>query len=520
MNGFGHGPTVGETAEMPHGGGKSSGAFVSHCLAVDFGASSVRLIDVGLTQGRLSLAELARRPNVPLYDGGVLSWDYDALFSWLADALVAAARSGVAYDSIGADSWGVDYVLLDGQGRRIGPAVAYRDRRTAGMVERFTAHVLSEDALYAATGIPSLSINTLFQAYAQGLADGGVFVRAQRVLFTADYVQYWLSGVMANERTLASTSQMLGLDGQWWADALAAVGLPTHALSAPVAAGTILGPQNRVPGLAIPVIAPCAHDTQSAILAVPAMGQDWAYLSSGTWSILGVESPHPVTGRPFLAGQPFPTDQQARVAGIGNEAGFGGTFCIQSTVTGLWLVQEIRRILGGNLSDGELAHLAGPVAPFRTLIDPEHPRFVAPADMVAEIRAAADEAGEPVPQTPGELARCVFDSLALLYRSKIERLSALTGRKIARLHVVGGGAQADVLNRLCASVTGLPVFAGPVEATAIGNGLAQMIALGHVADVAAARALVAASFAPVCFAPEPVAGLLSAVARFADIAKP
>lgn len=477
---------------------------MAHCLAVDFGASSLRLIDIGFADGRLSLRVCSRRPNGPQTRNGQHVWDYDGIYAWLADALAQMAANSTTYASIGADSWGVDAVLLNAAGRRIGPAVSYRDRRTDGLIPRVTAR-LPETHLFAATGIPCLPFNTLYQLYAQSRSDPDGLRSAHRLLFTADYVHYWLSGVAANERTLSSTSQMLTLAGDWWDEAVALTALPPAALVKPVEAGTILGPTLAKTGLRACVIAPASHDTQSAILAVPAEGEDWAYLSSGTWSILGIESPTPFAGPEALA------------HGIGNEQGWGGTYCVQTTVTGLWLVQEIRRFLGGDDSDADLSDRACLVAPFRSLIDPENPRFIAPANMIDEIRAAAHEAGDPEPDSPAELVRCAYDSLALFYRQKIAALSALTGRKIARLHVVGGGSQASLLNRLCAATTGLPVLAGPAEATAIGNGLVQLIALGEIADVTEGRRLTAASFPPTRFDPEPLPGLDAAIRRFERI---
>jgi rhamnulokinase len=252
----------------------------------------------------------------------------------------------------------------------------------------------------------------------------------------------------------------------------------------------------------IKVIAPAAHDTESAILAVPATGSgDWAYLSSGTWSILGAESDVPWC------------DARAAAAGLGNEQGYGNTYCVQSTVTGLWLIQELLRLL--NVSGPDvLAAEAERAAAFRSLVNPADARFFHPVDMVAEIQAACREAGEPIPVSTGELARCAYDSLALLYRQRLQVLAEVTGRRFERLYVVGGGSQATLLNRLCAAVTGLPVQAGPAEATAIGIGLAQMIALGAIADAAAARALVHASFPPALVEPFALAGLDDAVARF------
>ena len=243
-------------------------------------------------------------------------------------------------------------------------------------------------------------------------------------------------------------------------------------------------------------------------MGVPACGaEDWAYLSSGTWSILGAES-----DRSFCS-------PAAAEAGLGNEQGYGGTYCVQSTVTGLWLIQEIQRLLG--ITDPHiLAKEAETAERFRSLINPADARFIHPADMIAEIRAACREADEPVPQTPGELARCAYDSLALLYRHRLAVLSTITGRQFARLHVVGGGSQAMLLNQLCASVTGLEVLAGPAEATAIGNGLAQLIALGAIKDVASARALVRQSFPPQIIMPTALPGLDCAAARFGRLSTP
>ena len=482
-----------------------------HCLALDFGASSVRLIDVELKDGTLALKEFARLPHGAREQEGRLVWDYPVIYRQIAHALDTVGRARRSVVSIGAASWGVDYVLLDAKGARIGYPVSYRDRRTDGQVDAFTAGHIAASRLYSHTGLPPLAFNTLYQLFAQSQQQPELLHRAHRLLFTADYAHFWLSGVAVNERTLASTSQMLRLDGSWWGEAIDHLALPARALAPTVAAGTILGGLN--PALAkqtrlhdTAVIAPAAHDTQSAILAVPAQGSDWAYLSSGTWSILGTESPVAYC------------DERAAAAGLGNEQGYGGTYCVQTTETGLWLVQEIQRLLYRSDPDA-LAAEAAEVTPFRSLVDASHPRFFHPSDMISEIQAACREANEPLPESAGELARCAYDSLALLYRRRLRALSAVTGRHFNCLHVVGGGSQAMLLNRLCAAVTGVPVLAGPQEATAIGNGLAQLIALGKLQNVAAARALVRASFPPVVIEPVPLAGLDEAVARFDRITK-
>ena len=484
----------------------------TRCLALDCGASSIRLIEIALDGGRLGLSELARFDNAAQSLGARLVWDYEAIYRKIAAALARAGSSGLSYASIGADSWGVDYVLIDKRGELLGPAVSYRDPRTNGQIARYFARHFTAHDLFAATGIQCLQFNTVFQLHAQFENEPELLRRAHRLLFTADYAHYWLSGVAANERTLASTSQMLSPYGFWSMPILNSVGLPASALAPPVPAGTVLGavrPQlARETGLRdVMVIAPAAHDTQSAVLCTPAAGgEDWAYLSSGTWSILGME-----------AAVAF-TDAGAERAGISNESGYGGTCCVQSTVAGLWLVQEIQRLVGG-VSVAGLAAAAARTPAFRSLVDPADPRFFNPADMTEEIRAACREEREPVPETPAELARCAYDSLALLYRAELQKLSAVTGRSFTKLHVVGGGSKVDLLNRLCAAAIGLPVLAGPAEATAIGNALAQLIALGRIDGAQAARAVVAQSFPVTRFEPENLPQLDDAIGRFERIRK-
>jgi rhamnulokinase len=479
----------------------------THCLALDCGASNIRLIDVALADDTLGWTELARFENAPLSDGNRQIWDYEAIYRHLATALRNAGASEMRYAAIGADSWGVDYVLVDERGTLLGPAVSYRDSRTNGQIEHYTRQHMSAKDIFAATGVQCLHFNTLYQLHAQSQNESAVLRRAHHLLFTADYAHYWLSGVARNERTLASTSQMLATNGHWLADLLDSVGLQRCALSHPIPPGTVLGTIR--PELAhetglgdVQVIAPAAHDTQSAVLCIPATGdQDWSYISSGTWSIIGVESPYPILSA------------DAERSGLSNESGYGGTFCVQSTVVGLWLIQEIQRLLGDENIAG-LAARAELAMPFRSIVNPADPRFFNPADMIAEIRTACREVGEPVPETPEQLARCAYDGLALLYRATLLRLSAVTERRLTRLHVVGGGAKAALLNSLCAAATGLPVLAGPAEATAVGNALAQFIALGRIENVEAGRRIISKSLAPVLFEPRAIPELDDAIARF------
>jgi rhamnulokinase len=481
---------------------------MSRCLAVDYGASSVRVIDVRLGDAGFAATELMRTPNACVESGDGRFWDHDRLFAAVEAALSQAAAEGPSPIGIGAASWGVDAVFVGADGRPVARPRAYRDPLFNGWMERWWHDQASEETQFSVTGVPAMSINTLYQLYALRHLEPAVLDAAEQVLLTGNYVNYLLSGVAANERTLASTSQMLTLDGAWWDVAVTSVGLSERVLGRVVEPGTVLGELRpelaRRTGLrGTRVVATAAHDTQSAIIAVPAAeAGDWAYISCGTWSIIGCESKVPFTSA------------EARAAGLGNETGYGGTYSVQSTVTGLWLIQEIIRVLGDGSTGASLATEAERETPFRSIVDPVDPRFLAPADMVAEIRAACREAGEPVPESRAAVARCAYDSLALNYRATLHDLERVTGRIFSRVHMVGGGSKAGLINALTASATGLPALAGPTEATAIGNALAQFVALGELSSWEEGRRLVAASFPPVVSLPSPLAGLDDAVGRF------
>lgn len=469
---------------------------ISRCLALDFGASSGRLIDVELQDDNLTMHELIRMDNSPKKEEGSLFWQHEYLFSEVVKGLCIAGKSGKTYNSIGVDAWGVDYVLLDEKSKLLDRPVAYRDERTRGIIERFTQEKISRERVYEKTGIQFLEFNTLYQLYAQTLTHPELLKKTHHLLFTADYFHFLLSGVASIEKTMASTSQMLGLnDNLWDPDLLATLSLPKSALQIPVEPGTEIGfllPELcKKTGLSkLPVIAPASHDTASAILAAPASGNDWAYLSSGTWSLLGVESKTPING------------PEALVANWTNEGGYGNTYRFLKNINGLWIIQEIVRVLDGRYTFSDLAAMAATEPGFSSLIDPSDLRFFSPASMVDEIKEFCRETSQPVPETPGALARCAYDSLSLLYRRTIEQLTTLTGRTITILHVVGGGSQADLLNQLTASAIGIPVLAGPVEATALGNALAQFLATGAISDVDEARRLIGQSFPPRRFDPE------------------
>jgi rhamnulokinase len=478
------------------------------CLSLDCGASNCRLVGLTIENERLTMEEFIRMDNGPEKSGRHLVWPHQRLLSQTIKGLTKVAERQESYQSIGVDAWGVDYVLLDESHQLLDRPVAYRDPRTDDLITRFTRKELSKEKIYAKTGIQFLSFNTLYQLYAQTLNEPELLAKTHRLLFTADYFHFLLSGSISIEQTMASTSQMWNLKRKCWdQDLLERLALPKEALQMPVTPGTEVGillPEIRQKtGLSpLRVIAPASHDTASAVLAVPAVGEDWAYLSSGTWSLLGIESKEPITGPDALK------------ANWTNEGGYGGTIRFLKNITGLWIIQEIARMYKPRQTFAELAIQAQAAPAFRSLINPDAPRFFSPSNMIQEIRRFCRETGQPVPQTAGELVRCAYDSLSLLYRKALGDLCAISGRNIKALHVVGGGSQADILNQLTASAIGIPVMAGPVEATALGNGLAQFLATGAIDSVTEARQLLAHSFVPKRFDPELVPGLDAAYQRF------
>lgn len=478
------------------------------CLALDFGASSCRLISVSFQDSRLTMRELYRMTNGPVKQGDHLVWPLDQLVQGTIEALCKAGAENEKYQSIAADTWGVDYILLGDDGCPIAPPIAYRDSRTDGLTERFIEDICPRDKIYAKTGIQFLPFNTLYQLYAQTLTEPEVLQKTKSLLFIADYFHFLLSGRATIEKTMASTSQMWNLRKNCWdKDLTAVMALPKGALADPVEPGSEIGQltpelQKKTGLPALRVIAPASHDTASAVLAVPARGENWAYLSSGTWSLLGIEITDPITSR------------EAMDANWTNEGGYANTFRFLKNITGLWIIQEIARNLEGRYSFGELAEMAQAEPGFITLINPDDPRFFSPESMITAIGEYSSQTGQPIPETPGALVRCAYDSLSLLYRKTLEDLRSLSGKQIDTLHVVGGGSQANFLNQMTASTTGLPVLAGPVEATALGNALVQFLTSGAIASLAEGRVHISNSFPIKHFTPKPIIGLEEVYSRF------
>ena len=456
--------------------------------AVDLGAESGRVVLGRFAGGRATLEEVHRFANRPVRLPDGLRWNPLALFSSALEGLAAAAGRG-RLQGIGVDSWGVDYALLDGRDRVLGLPFHYRDPRTRGMVDE--AHrLIDRGELYAVTGIQTMPINTIFQL----LADRGspALAAAERIALIPDLFNLWLTGVASNESTIASTTGLLDArSGTWARSVVERLGLPPRAFAGdPVEPGATLAPAlaHHEGAGGVPVHVVAGHDTASAFAAAPLRSAGAAILSSGTWSLLGVELDAPRLG--------------ARAAGFNltNERGVGGTIRLLRNVMGLWLVQECRRQWAGPDYD-ELHRLAEAAAPDVPLFDPDDDAFIAPGDMPARIAAACRATGQAAPLAPGDVVRSILTSLACKYRVVLERIEQVSGRSVDIVHVIGGGARNRLLCRLTADILGRPVLAGPVEATALGNVLVQALATGELGSLAELREVAAASAEPELYEP-------------------
>ena len=446
--------------------------------AVDLGASGGRVMMGTVGRGQqLELQELHRFPNVPVRVLGTLHWDVLALFQGVLDGLGAAARAGAGLASLGIDTWGVDYGLLDADGTLLGNPVHYRDTRTEGMAGQVLARVPAAE-LYAITGIQQLPLNTIFQLAAS--AGTPQLAAARTLLMIPDLLAYWLTGQAGAEVTNASTTQLYDVRAQAWATSLMTrVGIPPGIFPPLRRPGDIIGellPRiTTETGLAtpVPVLAVGSHDTASAVAAVPAQGPGFAYISCGTWSLVGMELPGPVLSEASFK------------ANFTNEAGIDGTIRYLRNVMGLWLLQESMRTWSARGTPADLDTLlaAAAEAPaLRAVIDPDDPHFLTPGDMPGRIAHACRRTGQDPPADPGATVRCILDSLALAYRRTIAEVQELSGRHVDTVHIVGGGARNALLCQLTADACGLPVVAGPVEAAALGNVLVQARALGAAPD--------------------------------------
>lgn len=488
----------------------------SHFLAFDLGAESGRAVLGALDGLRLTVHEVRRFPNTPLPLSGHIHWNVYALFDEMKAAMRdTAAALGHRPTSIGVDTWGVDFGLLAKDGSLLGLPFCYRDHRNAGAMEDYF-RLVPRAALYEATGIQFMPFNTLFQIYAMVRDRSPLLDAAADLLFMPDLFNFLLTGRKAAEATIASTSQILDPRTKGWIPGLfQAMGLSKRILQDIVEPGTVLGELAAEVAAAtglrhVPVVATASHDTAAAVAAVPAEGRHWAYISSGTWSLVGVEEKAPVISERSLE------------ANFTNEGGVGGTVRFLKNVSGLWLVQGCRKAWSaeGQVTYEDLTRSASEAPAFAALVDPDDPLFLNPPDMPEAIAAYCRRTGQAAPGTRAAVIRSLLESLALKYRFVIDQLRDVLGHPIEKIHVIGGGSRNALLCQLTADATGLPVMAGPAEATAIGNILVQALALGLVASPGEMRAVIRESFEPRSYAPAGRAAAWdAAAARFRDLLK-
>ena len=457
----------------------------TYYLAIDIGASSGRHILGSLQDGRIELEEIHRFPNGMVERDGESIWDVDELFTQIKIGMKKCREAEKIPISVGVDTWGVDFVLLDREGQRIGNATAYRDGRTRGM-DREVYKVISEDALYARTGIQKQIFNTIYQLMALQKQHPAQLEAAETLLMMPDYFHYLLCGTAATEYTNATTGQLVSPDTKEWDfDLIDRLGYPEKIFRKIVAPGTVLGElrkevQEEV-GFNCKVVAPATHDTGSAVAAVPTDSDSPLYISSGTWSLMGTEL------------MKADCSYESRDHNLTNEGGYDHRFRFLKNIMGLWMIQSVKREIGENLSFGEICGQAEKCT-IPSIVDCNDDRFLAPENMTAEVQAACRESGQQVPEGIAEVACVIYNSLAKCYAETVREIETITGQAYDKIQIVGGGANADYLNRLTARETGLPVYAGPTEATAIGNLVVQMISEGDLLDLKDARACVRRSF--------------------------
>jgi rhamnulokinase len=454
-------------------------------LAVDLGAESGRAVLGRFNGERITLEEVHRFANVPVRLPDGLHWDVLRIAKEVKDGIAKATRNGGRIESLGIDAWGVDFALLDRDGCLISNPYHYRDPRTEGMQKRAFDR-MPKEMIYETTGIQFMPINTLYQLLA--MEGSPLLQAAQSLLLIPDLIGYWLTGEKACEFTAASTTQLCDArSGGWAFDLLEKMRFPGHIFGEIVPPGTQLG--TLLPEVAeetgakedLPLTAVASHDTASAVVAVPAEDEEFAYISSGTWSLVGVELPKPAI------------KSEGMHANFTNEGGFGGTTRFLKNVMGLWLLQECRRTWareGREYSYEELTRLAQAVPAAGPLLDPDHPTFLPPGDMPGRIRRYCQATNQGTPEETGEVVRCVLESLALKYRWVLERAEEITGRRAGVIHVVGGGVKNALLCQLTADATRRPVRAGPVEATALGNLMVQAYGRGYLGSLEEIRAAV------------------------------
>ena len=466
-------------------------------LAADFGGGSGRVIAGSLLQGKLELEEIHRFTNRQVKLGNHVYWDFPALFEDMKTGLKLAAQKGYHVKGIGIDTWGVDFGLIDKKGNLLGNPVCYRDARTDGMPDK-VFQILDAQKHYACTGIQVMPINTLFQLYSMKQHQDAQLEVARQLLFMPDLFSYFLTGVANNEYCIASTSELLDAQSRNWSvDTIRALGLPEHLFGEIILPGTIRGTLKediaRETGLGIvDVIAVGSHDTASAVAAVPAVENPIAFLSSGTWSLLGVEVDEPIL------------TEEARKAQFTNEGGVDGKIRFLQNITGLWILQRLMSEWKacGEEQDYDIIIPQAAEAEIDTIIPVDDTIFMNPENMKNALIHYCRNHALQIPQNKAETVRCVLQSLAFRYRLAVEQLNRCLPAPIRQLNIIGGGSQNKLLNQLTADELGIPVYAGPVEATAMGNILTQAMAKGEIADLRELREIVTRSVTPQVYYPK------------------
>ncbi|HET6381763.1 MAG TPA: rhamnulokinase family protein [Armatimonadota bacterium] len=483
---------------------------MSQYLALDLGAESGRGVLGSLENGRLELSEIHRFANRPVALPDGLHWNIGGLYQEILHAITRGADKAKTLDGIGVDTWGVDYALLDGRGELLGLPFHYRDHRTDDVMERVFARV-SRQRIFKETGIQFMQFNTLFQLAAARERESPLPDAAETLLFLPDLFHFWLSGEQRVEFTIATTSQLYNpVARDWSRQMMEPLGIPPRLFQPVTPPGTIIGRLRKAVASetgagAVQIILPGSHDTASAVAAAPAASDDFVYISSGTWSLIGIELSAPRISAETMEGN------------FTNEGGVGGTIRFLKNIMGLWLVQECRRSWarqGREYSYGELAALAEEAPAFACLIDPDDPSFLAPDDMLSALDAFCRRTAQNLPGEPGAIIRACLEGLAFKYRENVLKLEAIAARSLNCIHIVGGGVQNRLLCQFAASATGKPVMAGPIEATAAGNILVQAMARGEIASLRELREVVRASFQVEEFSPIQPDGWMEAYDRF------
>jgi len=463
---------------------------ISKFLAIDLGAESGRAFVGILDSGKIFLEEIHRFPNVPIVIEEHLHWNTSELFGQIKKSIRLAVEKGFGdIESVGIDTWGVDFGLVNEHDGTVDPPFTYRDSRTNGVMERVFEKI-SKKEIFERTGIQFMQINSLYQLCS--MRGECSFDRFDRLLFMPDLMNYFLTGEKLSEYTIASTSQMFNaIQKRWDESILSRLDLPMRIMGPIVQPGTVIGPMlpgiRREAGLKreVNVVAVASHDTASAIAAVPPSEEEWAFLSSGTWSLIGIEAERPIINEISLA------------SNFTNEGGVGGKITFLQNIMGLWLLQELRRSWekdGAYYSYDELANMARDATGFKCIVDPGDSSFLNPHNMEDAISVFCNQTNQPLPKSRGEFVRCVFESLAFKYSSALQKINVITGKNIERLHIVGGGSRNEMLNQFTADAAEIPVIAGPTEAAVLGNIMVQAMAHGKIGSLEDGRAVIKDSF--------------------------